>query len=112
MEKTYGKIRVEVDKEVLLQDLQRYEEEAVRLGATRATIVKVEEIPIDERVPMKCQIPLCSSYGMSANCPPHTMKPGALRELLKRYRWAVFFMKDLPTELLLKEVTDKERRAA
>jgi predicted metal-binding protein len=96
----------------LLQNLERYKEEAIRLGASRSRVVKVEEIPVDERVVRKCQIPLCPSYGVSINCPPNTVKPEELKTLLKKYNWAVFFIKELPTELLLKDVTDKERKAA
>ncbi|MEJ2429018.1 MAG: DUF2284 domain-containing protein [Deltaproteobacteria bacterium] len=112
MAKEISRISVDLDEKGLLQDLERYKEEAIRLGASRSRIVKAEEIPVDERVPAKCQIPLCSSYGVSINCPPNTVKPEQVKRLLKKYSWAVFFTKDLPTELLLREITNKERKAA
>jgi predicted metal-binding protein len=90
------KITVDMQAGRLLQDLERYRERALELGATHAKIVKTEDIPVDERVTLKCQIPRCFGYGVSAHCPPHTMKPAELQDLLKKYRWAVFFTMDVP----------------
>lgn len=94
-------------------DLERYREKAVALGATRATIVPVAEIPVDERVAMKCQVPLCFGYGVCANCPPHAMKPAELRAFLAKYEWAVFFVKEIPPEVVVRDkATIKERVTA
>jgi predicted metal-binding protein len=91
-------------------DLEKYREKAVALGATRAKIVRVDEIPVDERVTMKCQIPLCFGYGVCANCPPNTIKPAELRALLAKYAWAVFFVKEIPSEVVVRDkATIKER---
>ena len=40
------------------------------------------------------------------------MKPDELRKHLENYQWAIFFTRNLPTELLLKDATDKDRIAA
>ena len=97
----------------LLKDLERYQEKAIELGADRVTLVRVENIPVDERVTLKCQIPRCFGYGVSAHCPPNTLKPAELRELLKKYTWAVFFIKDVPSEVIIRDkATIKERVAA
>ena len=76
----------------LLKDLERYKKKTLELGADKATLVRVENIPVDERVTLKCQVPRCFGYGVSAHCPPNTLKPAELRELLKKYKWAVFFL--------------------
>lgn len=107
------KITLDMNQDQLPQDLERYRELALKLGATQAKIVKVEEIPVDERVTLKCQIPRCFGYGVSAHCPPNTMKPAELRGLLKQYHWAVFFIKEVPPEVIVRDkATIKERVAA
>jgi len=112
MENQIEKIGTILDESKLLKDLERYKEKVFELGAANAKIIKTEEIPVDERVPLKCQIPRCFGYGTSAHCPPNTMKPDELRKHLKNYQWAIFFTRNLQTELLLKDATDKDRIAA
>ena len=107
------KIELVVDEAQVADDLRKYREKAVELGATRARIVRADEIPVDDRVTMKCQIPICFGYGVGANCPPHTIKPAELRALLEKYRWAVFFVKEIPSEVVVRDkATIKERVAA
>lgn len=106
------KIRVDMQAARLPEDLERYRRRALELGATEARVVKVEEIPVDERVTLKCRIPRCFGYGAGANCPPQAMTPAELREILKQYRWAVFFIKDVPAEVIVRDkATIKERVA-
>jgi predicted metal-binding protein len=107
------KVAVDMYEDRLDQDLERYRQMALELGATQAKIVKAEDIPVDERVTLKCQIPRCFGYGVSAHCPPNTMPPGELRELLKKYHRAVFFIKEVPPEVIVRDkATIKERVAA
>ncbi len=96
----------------LLRDLERYKEKALELGADKATRVRVEDIPVDERVLLKCQIPRCFGYGVSAHCPPNTLKPAELRELLKKYKWAVFFIKEVPSGVIIRDKTTLDERVA
>jgi len=106
-------ITLVVDDVQMEGDLRKYQGKAIELGATRAKIVRTDEIPVDERVTMKCQVPLCFGYGVSANCPPNTMKPAELRTHLEKYRWAVFFVKEIPSEVVVRDkATIKERVAA
>ena len=106
-------ITLAVDEARIAGDLRKYREKAIELGATRAKIVQTDEIPVDERVTIKCQIPLCFGYGVSANCPPNTIKPAELRTLLEKYQWAVFFVKEIPSEVVVRDkATIKERVAA
>jgi predicted metal-binding protein len=113
MGKKVEKITVDMNEARLPQDLERYQARALKLGATRAAINRTADIPVDERVTLKCQIPRCFGYGAGAHCPPNTMKPAELQELLKKYHWAVFFILDVPPEVIVRDkATIKERVAA
>jgi predicted metal-binding protein len=110
MGKQIGKITVDRNEAGLQEDLHRYCDKALELGATKAIIVAAEDIPVDERITLKCQIPRCFGYGAGAQCPPNTLKPAELREILKSFRWAVLFIKDVPPEVIVRDkATIKER---
>ena len=107
------KITVDMQQDRLPQDLERYRQQALELGASQAKIVRAEEIPVDERVTLKCQIPRCFGYGAGAHCPPNTLKPEELREILKKFHFAVFFIKEVPSAVIVRDkATIKERVAA
>ncbi len=113
MAKKIDRITIDMNADRLPTDLQKYKAKAVELGASRATIVKVKEIPVDERVVLKCQIPRCFGYGTSVHCPPHTLKPAELRDMLKGYEWAVFFTLDVSPEVIVRDrATIREREAS
>lgn len=113
MGKRIKKITIDMNAALLHDDLERYKEKVLASGATKAAIVKSKDIPVDERVVVKCQIPRCFGYGTCAHCPPNTMKPAELRELLKEYEWAVFFTTVVPSEVIVRDKsTIKERVAA
>jgi predicted metal-binding protein len=113
MGEQFSRITADRNEAALQENLRRYCERALELGATRATILPVEDIPVDERVTLKCQIPRCFGYGAGAQCPPNTLKPAELREILKGFRWAVFFIMDVPPEVIVRsKATIKERVAA
>lgn len=113
MSRSVEKIKANMNEDRLAQDLEKYREKALELGATQAKLIKVEEIPVDDRVTLKCQIPRCFGYGVCAHCPPNTLKPAELRELLKKFHWAVFFIKEVPPEVIVRDkATIKERVAA
>lgn len=112
MIKKVKKISLEIDEVVLKNDLERYKEKIIELGASKVKIVKTEEIPIDERVILKCQVPRCFGYGVGAHCPPNTLKPVELRMYLEKYKWAIFFIIDVPPEVIVRDkATIKERVA-
>lgn len=49
----------------------------------------------------------------AAQCPPNTLKPAELREILKKYGWAVLFTLDVDPEVIIRDkATTKERLAA
>ena len=113
MSKRIEKVAVDMNAARLPEDLERYKARALELGATRAAIVKAQEIPVDERIVLKCQIPRCFGYGACAHCPPNTLKPSELRNILKGYQWAVIFTLDTPPEVIVREKsTLRERETA
>ncbi len=113
MGKELKKVSLDMYENRLTEDLEKYRQQALELGADQAAIVRAQDIPVDERVTLKCQIPRCFGYGAGAHCPPHTLKPAELKERLKLYRWAVFFMKEVPPEVIVRDkATIKERVAA
>lgn len=113
MDKPLEKIRVDMQESLLSRNMESYVARALEMGATRAKIIKVEEIPVDERVTLKCRIPRCFGYGSSAHCPPNTLTPAELRELLQKYHFAVFFIIDVPPEVIVRDKgTIKELIAA
>jgi len=96
----------------LKHDLEKYAAKALELGASKSRIVSAHETPVDDRVTLKCQIPRCFGYGVSANCPPNTLKPAELRDHLAKYTWAVFFTADVPSDVIVRDkATIKERVA-
>jgi len=100
MKKVSERVTLTMDKTKCDRDLEKYKEMAVELGAAKATIVDVDDIPVEDRVTLKCQVPRCISYGVSAHCPPNTLKPEQLQKMLDDYHKAVFFIKDLPSEIM------------
>jgi predicted metal-binding protein len=113
MSSSIEKITVDMHEERLEEDLERYRQKALELGATRALVVGAEDIPVDDRVTLKCRIPRCFGYGAGAHCPPHAMKPSELRDILKLYRRAVLFIKEVPPEVIVRDKTTiKERVSA
>lgn len=105
-----GKINLSFDQEKLKADLEKYCSKMLDLGADRTSIVKTAEIPVDETITLKCQIPRCFGYGTSVHCPPNTLKPPELRAYLQKFYWAVFFTLDIPPEIIVRNKdTIKER---
>ena len=85
------KVKDQVPGEELRQDLERYRQKAIELGATDASIITADEVLIDERAQAKCKFPVCRLYGTNVNCPPYVMEPDRVRELVRSYSYAVFF---------------------
>jgi len=113
MAKKIEKIRVDMHAGRLQEDLEKYRHKALEMGATQAAVIKTADIPVDERVTLKCQIPRCFGYGAGAHCPPNTLKPGELRELLKKFSFAILFIKEVPPQVIVRDkATIKERVAA
>jgi len=107
------KISLHISEVQLNQDLERYKNKALDLGASQARIIRADEIPVDERVILKCQVPRCFGYGVSAHCPPNTLKPAELKICLAKYQWAIFFVSDVSPDIIVRDMdTVKQLTAA
>ncbi len=62
---------------------------ALEKGAWRAKLVPVSKIVVDERVRLKCQIPLCPHFNTTLTCPPNVPTLDEFRKALRRYRTAL-----------------------
>lgn len=58
-------------------------------GASAAVLINVTGIVMDERVRLKCRVPLCDSYDRNLMCPPYVPTVAEFREALHRYSRAV-----------------------
>ena len=102
------KVKVEISKDEIIRDLKRYREAALGIkGINDAVIVGQDSIYVDPRVPYKCAIPRCSSYGICGNCPPHAISAEETQKLVQCYRHAIFIKKDVPSELVAGEELTK-----
>ena len=92
------KIIEEVPGDVLREDLERYRQRALDLGATDAAVITSEDIVVDERVRAKCRYPVCELYGTNINCPPYLPSVEETRKLISRFGYGIFVKIDLPFE--------------
>ena len=82
----------------LQEDLEKYRQRAIELGATDAKVITMDKVVIDERVLAKCTYPKCTRYGTNANCPPYAMSPDQVRKVVNNFRYAVFIKLEVPSE--------------
>jgi len=79
--------------EAHLQDLCKL---ARKLGATNAVSFSAKGVVVDERVGLKCRIPLCDDYGLNLMCPPNVVSIKEFREILAKYNHAVLIQMEMP----------------
>jgi predicted metal-binding protein len=89
---------LDVDETQLKKDLEKLLEKAKEAGATEATIIPTDKIVIDERVRLKCRIPLCFGYNTNPGCPPLTPTAEETREIVSRYRYGILMRLECPPE--------------
>lgn len=58
-------------------------------GATGLSLINVADIFVDERVRLKCQVPLCDSYNRNLMCPPFVTSVDEFRKTLALYSRAM-----------------------
>ncbi len=102
MRRTIRKIQLETSEDLLERDLKKYNHEAICLGATDSKIIMADIIPVDDRVTLKCKIPVCFGYGTSINCPPYTLTPSKLRGLMSKYKNAIFFKLEVNPKVIVR----------
>jgi predicted metal-binding protein len=62
---------------------------ARELGAGAAQVFPAERVVVDERVRLKCAVPVCQGYGNYLHCPPNTLSVEEFRGILARFRQAL-----------------------
>jgi len=55
------------------------------IGADVIKPIEAKDIVVDERVRLKCEVPLCYGYNRYLTCPPYVMSVEEFRKTLKRY---------------------------
>ncbi|HRT27205.1 MAG TPA: DUF2284 domain-containing protein [Syntrophales bacterium] len=61
----------------------------IEKGATRGKIIDIADIVVDERVRLKCRIPLCDSFDRNLMCPPRLPSLDEFRQALSRFSGAI-----------------------
>lgn len=90
--------------ETNLQDLCKL---ARKLGATDAVSFSARGVVVDERVRLKCRIPMCDDYGLNLMCPPNVMGVQEFREVLAKYNHAVLIQMEMLMPAEMKAETRK-----
>ncbi len=89
------RIVLDVPDEILKQDLNHLKQTAIDFGASLAEIIPAEWVDVDERVVLKCSVPMCPYFGKSPHCPPNSPDSDFMRRAFGRYKWAVLFALDV-----------------
>lgn len=90
-------------------DLEHLRLQALDLGAWKAEIIPADWVRIDERVTLKCAIPLCPNYNRSLFCPPHAPPPDVVRSAISQYTRALLFCLDVvPAEQFSNRSIERE----
>ena len=62
---------------------------ALNNGAEKAVPIQSSAVVIDERVSMKCLVPICSFYGRNLLCPPNLIPVDHFRKIASLYSTAI-----------------------
>ena len=58
-------------------------------GASAVVLANIADIIVDERVRLKCRVPVCDSYNKNLMCPPYVPSVAEFREALRNYEQAL-----------------------
>jgi predicted metal-binding protein len=67
-------------------------------GASAVKLVDITQIVVDERVRLKCQIPLCDSFNKNLMCPPYVPSVDAFRVALALFSKAILIQVSAPLQ--------------
>ena len=96
-------------KDLIDEDLERYRQIALKSkGITDVVIIHQENMIIDIRVPMKCSIPKCQSYGTSIHCPPLiNLRPEEMKQVIKLFNYGILMKSEVPSDIVAGEALTK-----
>jgi predicted metal-binding protein len=72
-----------------MRELHSFCKIALDKGAKKAVPIQASDIVIDERVSMKCLVPICSFYGRNLLCPPNLITVENFKRIANLYSTAV-----------------------
>ncbi len=78
------------------QKLKKIADTLKQKGASEVKIIKSSNVIVDERVRLKCQIPLCETYGKNLMCPPYISSVNDFRQALAQYDQALLVQVSAP----------------
>ena len=104
-------ITLDIPDKTLRKDLEYFRQKALEFGASMAETIPADWVKIDERVRLKCAVPLCPYYDKSINCPPHTPSPDLMRKAISRYNHAVLFALDVDPVANFADRSQKQKAA-
>jgi len=81
---------------------------ALDKGAYRAKSFSARKVVVDERVRLKCEIPMCPHFNTTLTCPPNVPTVDEFRTVLRRYRTAVLVQTRAPLSLAMDEFDKQE----
>jgi predicted metal-binding protein len=81
---------------------------ALEKGAYRAKAFSARKVVLDERVRMKCQIPLCPHFNNTITCPPNVPGVEEFRKALRLYKTAVLVQTRSPLTLSMDDFDKQE----
>jgi len=82
--------------------LRMLQYEAYQLGASKVKLIPISSIVIDERVRLKCLVPLCDQYNQNLMCPPNLPSVEEFRKSVQRYSKALFVQLTLEKKRIFK----------
>ncbi|MEW5921329.1 MAG: DUF2284 domain-containing protein [Bacillota bacterium] len=72
-----------------MQTVNQIIQDALDGGADRAVPIAPSQVVVDERVRLKCRVPICDAYNQSLMCPPNTLTVDEFKKLLSMYSEAI-----------------------
>jgi len=90
------------------EDFEKYREMAIELGASDAKVIPAEKVYVDNRVRAKCTVPKCPKYGVSAHCPPHTLKADEIRDIVQGYGYALLVKMEIDSSVIAAKDPDED----
>jgi predicted metal-binding protein len=77
-------------------------------GASAAVLLNACDIVVDERVRLKCRVPLCDSYHRNLMCPPYVPTVAEFRDVLNRYTMAILIQVSADLEMTCENAPTEE----
>ena len=78
------------------QKLKKVIDTLKKKGASEVKLIYASDVIVDERVRLKCQIPICDAYGKNLMCPPYLPSVKEFRAALARYDKALLVQLSVP----------------